>query len=310
MASWQAHALSFMLRHTLKKQLKKSVGDIAAMRKAFGKSAYKVPDEIEITPATVGGVPGEWVTVAGGQPRATMLFLHGGGYFGCSPKTHRSASCAFAQRGFRVFVPDYRLAPEHPFPAPVEDARAVLAALREELGSTDKLVIAGDSAGGGLALATMVADRDAGLSLPSVALLFSPWTDLAVTGDSISENARRCAMFSPDGVRYGAGLYLNGADPKNPLASPLYADLKGLPPLLVHASESEALRDDSLRLAERAKAQGVDVTLETWPVVPHVWLLFHQMIPEGRESIDKANEFAWAHLQSATQPRTQEPSTA
>lgn len=299
MATFRAHAWSFLLRNTFKKQLKKNLNDIEALRKVFATGKYKVPENIEITPATVGGVKGEWVQVRGHDPKSTMLYLHGGGYFACSPVTHRSATCAFALKGMRVFAPDYRLAPEHPFPAPVEDARAVMAVLREELGSTENLVVAGDSAGGGLALAMMVADRDAGLSLPAVALLFSPWTDMAVSGDSIVENERTCAMFTADGIRHGADMYLNGADPKSPLASPLYADLTGLPPLLIHASQHEALRDDSVRLAERAKEQGVEVLFKTWKTVPHVWQLFHPMIPEGGHSLEEAAEFAYRHLKTA-----------
>lgn len=296
MASLQTHAMSFLLRHTLKKNLNKAVDDVPRLRKVMAAGRYKVPADIEITGAEVGGVPGEWVQVRGSEPDITLLYLHGGGYFACSPRTHRSVSCWFARRGMRVFVPDYRLAPEHPFPAALDDARAVYKSLREELGSTTRLLLAGDSAGGGLSLALMVAERDAGHPLPKAALLFSPWTDLSVSGESVQRNAKTCAMFTPEGIPRGAALYLADADPRNPLASPLFADLKGLPPLLIHASEHECLRDDSVRLAQRAKEQGVTVSFQLWPAVPHVWQLFHPIIPEGRKSLREAESFAQQHL--------------
>lgn len=311
MGSWQAHAMSFLMRHTFKKKLAKSMGDIDKLRALMAAGKYSVPGNIAITADTVGDVPGEWVEARDKPAQATMLYLHGGGYFACSPKTHRPASCAFAAVGMRVFVPDYRLAPENPFPAAIEDARAVMAALVDQLGSTDQLLVAGDSAGGGLALAMMLTDRDAGLPLPAAAILFSPWTDMAVSGASVKQNERRCAMFTAGGIQHGAAMYLGGADPKDPLASPLYADLHGLPPLLIHASQAEVLRDDSVRLAARASEQGVVTSFRNWPAVPHVWQLFHQMIPEGRESLTEAVDFAFLHLKpAATASSAAEATTA
>ncbi len=195
----------------------------------------------------------------------------------------------FAAHGFRVFAPDYRLAPEHPFPAAVED---VIAAWRGLLAAVPgRAVVAGDSAGGTLALALMLALRDAGAMLPGGAALFSPGTDLAGTGDSMRTNARRDAMFLSDAIRHLADAYLGGADPRTPLASPLYADLAGLPPLLIHVGEREILRDDSTRLAERARAAGVAVDLHVWPVVPHVWQFAHATVPEARRSLAAAATF-------------------
>ena len=158
---------------------------------------------------------------------------------------------AFAEAGFDVFAPAYRLAPAHPFPAALEDARAAYAALRAQMRLP--IVLAGDSAGGGLGLALMVAERDAGAPLPKAAALFSPWTDLAATGASARENEEKDALFTRLMLRVGARAYLGGASAKEPLASPLYADLAGLPPLLVHVGEEEMLRDDSTRLVDRAR---------------------------------------------------------
>jgi len=222
-----------------------------------------------------------------------MLYLHGGGYFACSPQTHRAITVAFAQHGFRVYVPEYRLAPEHPFPAAVQDAMAVYRGLLSSDIPADRLVLAGDSAGGGLTLALVLSARDAGLALPAAAALFSPWTDLAGTGESLITNRRRCAMFDTVKIAPRVALYLGTTDPRHPLASPLYADLSGLPPLLIHVGSDEVLLDDSTRLAERASVAGVRVELKIWPVVPHTWQLAPQ-IPEARQSLREAADFLHA----------------
>ncbi|HEV1993284.1 MAG TPA: alpha/beta hydrolase [Candidatus Acidoferrum sp.] len=220
-----------------------------------------------------------------------LLYLHGGGYFGCSAESHRSITVFFALQGFRVFAPDYRLAPENRFPAAVEDAVAVYRALLSTGYPSQRIVIAGESAGGGLALSLMLALRAASVPLPAAAALFSPWTDLAATGDSIRTNTDRCAMFIGADVAASARYYLGDTDPRNPLASPLYADLSGLPPLLIHVGADEVLRDDSTRLAERARAAGVPVELKIWPVVPHAWQLAPHLIPEARHSLRESAAF-------------------
>ncbi len=218
-----------------------------------------------------------------------MLYLHGGGYVACSPRTHRPITAAFARAGFRVFAPNYRLAPEHVFPAAVDDALAAYRGLRS-LGA-ERLVIAGDSAGGGLALALMIALRDAGERLPAAAALFSPWTDLAASGESLTANNACCAMFYGEDIGPTARLYLGSTDSRHPLASPLYADLAGLPPLLIHVGAKEVLLDDSRRIAERARAAGVPVEFKIWAEVPHVWQLIPALIPEARHSLRDAASF-------------------
>jgi acetyl esterase/lipase len=225
------------------------------------------------------------------------VYLHGGGYFACSARTHRPFTTAFAQRGFRVYAPDYRLAPENPFPAGLNDAVAAWHAVRAAMGGaipqSIPMVIGGDSAGGGLALAAMLKLRDEGAPLPAAAALFSPLTDLVGIGESRRTNDRRCAMFYGSGLGRATEFYLadTGGDPRDPLVSPLYADLRGLPPLLIQVGADETLRDDSTELATRARAAGVRVELTLWPVVPHVWQLFHPLVPEGRQSLDAAAAF-------------------
>lgn len=287
MASLQAHIATWILKAYFKPRLR-GARDMRTIRRLFTPLPYRVPSRVRILPAEAGGVPGEWVE--GSDTRLTMLYLHGGGYFACSPKTHRPVTVAFARQGFRVFAPDYRLAPEHVFPAALDDACAAYRGLLTERPSPPDIVVAGDSAGGGLALALMIAMRDAGTALPAAAALFSPWTDLAATGESLVENDRRCAMFRGADIGTSARWYLGGADPRNPLASPLYADLSHLAPLLIHVGADEVLRDDSTRLADRARAVGVCVELKIWPVVPHAWQLA-PILPEARQSIREAAAF-------------------
>lgn len=292
MASWQAHTMSFVLRHTFKRRLARAK-DAQHARAVMNGGIFRVPKNVRITPAALGGVPGEWVESASETAAAGVLvYLHGGGYFACSARTHRPYTTAFALRGFRVYAPDYRLAPEHPFPAAVLDAAAVWRAARAEAREAP-MAIGGDSAGGGLALATMLKLRDESHELPAAAALFSPLTDLIGIGESRRINDKRCAMFHGSGLGRATEFYMadGGGDPRHPWASPLYADLRGLPPLLIHVGADETLRDDSTGLADRARAAGVPVELTVWPTVPHVWQLFHQFVPEGRQSLDAATAF-------------------
>ena len=294
--SWQARAVSWLLRHTLKPRLKRA-RDIAQVRRLLTPPPYRVPRNIRIEPACISGVGGEWV--AGPDAGITLLYLHGGGYFACSAQTHRAITAGFAKEGFRVFAPNYRLAPEHPFPAAVDDAVAVCRAL---LAERPTIVVSGESAGGGLTLAMLIALRDAGAPLPAAVALFSPWTDLAATGESLRTNDSSCAMFHGSAVAPEARRYLGDADPRHPLASPLYADLRGLPPLLIHAGRDEVLRDDSTRFAERARAAGVAVDLMIWPAVPHAWQLAQTTVPEARESLREASAFLRAAVASQPAP--------
>jgi monoterpene epsilon-lactone hydrolase len=294
MASWQAHWYSFLLRHLFKPRLA-SATDVHGVRKVMTGPRVAVRTGAKIAPAEVGGVQGEWITCEGAGDRPTLLYVHGGGFIACAPQTHRSLTVAFARAGYDTFAPDYRLAPEHPFPAGLDDVVAAYRALSRRVDAR-RVVIAGDSAGAALAVSLLVRSRDEGLPLPAAAVLFSPFADLSVTGDSVHSNASRCAMFTPEGFTRARAYYIGDRDPREPLVSPIYADLHGLPPLLIHVGQNETLLDDSRRLAERARQAGVDVTLKVWPAVPHVWQLFHRWIPEGRTSIEEACRFFADHL--------------
>ena len=225
-------------------------------------------------------------------PSVVVLYLHGGGYLFGSPKTHRQVVIAMA-KAFRgpAYGLDYRLAPEHPFPAAVEDAAKAYQWLLDRHPQAE-IVLAGDSAGAGLAIATAVGVRDSGLKPPKAIVGFSPYSDLAVTGASVELNAKSCAMFTPRAIREAAAMYLAGADACDPRASPLYADFAGLPPMLLFASRHEILRDDTLRLAERASAAGVRVKLIVRDRLPHVWPVFVTLLPEAREAFAAVSAFA------------------
>lgn len=290
MASFVAHLANAILRRAAKPALT-AAADLEA---ATGALSLRLPALQRHGGARrIGESAGVWFD-ARGKKTATLLYLHGGAYFVGPPGLHRPILSAFAGHGFDVFAPAYRLAPLHPFPAAVDDARQAYLDLRAHV--EGPVVVAGDSAGGGLALALMIALRDAGETLPEAAVLFSPWTDLLVTGASTRENEARDALFTRRMLKIAARNYLQGANAKNPLASPLYGDLAGLPPLLVHTGADEVLRDDSTRLIERAQAAGVDAQLKLWPVVPHVWQLATPLMPEARASLSEAAEFLRAQV--------------
>ena len=248
--------------------------------------------EARSEPVDAGGVPGEWIAAPSAAGGRVIYYLHGGGYTVGSINTHRALIARLsAAAGARALAIDYRLAPEHPFPAAVEDATAAYRWLLEGGADPSNVVIAGDSAGGGLTVATLVALRDARIPLPAAAVCLSPWVDLEGIGESATTRKAADPMIDPEGGLEQARLYLGGADPRTPLAAPLYADLSGLPPMLIHVGDAEVLLDDSTRLAARAKAAGVDVTLEVWPDMIHVWQFFAAVLPEGQQAIDRIGAF-------------------
>jgi acetyl esterase/lipase len=254
-------------------------------------AGLKIPAEVKTQPVDASGVRAEWIWRPESDRGRAILYLHGGGYAIGSIATHRYLMQRIAQTsGARVLGIDYRLAPENPFPAAVDDA---VTAWRWMLGQglqPARCAIGGDSAGGGLTLATLVALRDRGLALPGVGVLLSPWTDLAATGASIKTKAAEDPMVTDAGLRSMADAYLAGTDPRHPLASPLYADLAGLPPLLIQVGSAEILLDDATRVAEKAKAAGAEVALEAWPDMLHVFQAFPTLAESG-QAIQRIGDF-------------------
>jgi len=258
-----------------------------------------LPPDVRTEPVEAGGVRAEWVIPPGAAEDRVLLYLHGGGYVIGSINTHRELVARIARAaGVRGLALDYRLAPEHPFPAAVEDATAAYAWLLERGYAPEKVVIAGDSAGGGLTLATLVSARDRGLPMPAAAVCLSPWVDLEGIGESMTERADLDPLVQREALRRMASLYLAGADPRTPLAAPLYADLRGLPPLLIQVGTWETLYDDATRIAERARAAGVPVVLEPWEEMIHVWQLFSN-VPEAREATERIGGFIRERLATA-----------
>ncbi len=253
---------------------------------------YPVPEDLQCEAVDADGVPGEWIAWPGADAGRVVYYLHGGAYVRGSVDTHRNLMGGISRHsGARMLGVDYRLGPEHPFPAAVHDALTGYGWLLTQGIPPERIVIAGDSAGGGLALAVLVALRDAGDPLPAGGVLLSPWTDMEATGNSIETKAAVDPMIQREYLLDMAKMYLGGADPRDPLASPLLAELHGLPPLLIQVGTAETLMDDSDRVAEKVKAAGGQVTLEHWDDMVHAWPLFAPVLPEGREAIEKIGAF-------------------
>ena len=251
---------------------------------------FPVPDDVRCEEVDAGGVPGEWITSPGAREDRVVYYLHGGGYVMCSVNTHREMISRLSRAaGARALAINYRLAPENPFPAAVDDAVAGYRWLLSIGIEPGRVVIAGDSAGGGLTAAVLVALRDADVSLPAAGICISPWADMECTG--VAKLAAREGGIEYQGILKMAKTYVGDADLKTPLASPVYADLTGLPPLLIQVGGAEELIEDAILLEARARQCGVDVTLETWEDMFHVWHTFAPMLPEGQQAIDRIGEF-------------------
>ncbi|MEJ1968526.1 MAG: alpha/beta hydrolase [Rhizomicrobium sp.] len=262
-------------------------------------AAFVPPDDITIENGQLGGVPVEWLTPAGVHPRRVFFHLHGGGYVLGNPAGSRPFTTEFARQAqCSVVGIDYRLAPEHPFP---RRCRRCVGRLSRSSGQRPQAGGYRDrrrSAGGGLAVATLIAAKQAGLPMPASLAAISPWTDLRCTAGSFESKASVDPLLTRRSLREMADAYLATSDPHEPLASPLLGDLSGLPPMLIHVGSEEVLLDDARGLAAAATAQGVDATLEEWPDMIHVWHMFHPMLPQGAQALGAMAAFVrstWDH---------------
>ncbi len=292
----------------LSRSLNRRFASLQARRQRLERFARLLPMPRGIRRAVIRieSRPAEWLIPENSPPDAAMLYLHGGGYVMGSIRTHRALAARIARAArVRSLIIDYRLAPEHPFPAALDDAHRAYRWLLQQDIPPERLVVAGDSAGGGLALALMLYLRDRGEPLPAAAVCLSPWTDLAGTGSSLQSKAAVDPIVPVNALDYVAKQYLGNETPQNPYASPLYGDLHGLPPLLIHVGTYEVLLDDSLRFAEKARAAGVNVSLEIWPEMMHVWHFFAPFLPEARQAIKKIGVFMRKIIQPEISPTHQ-----
>jgi epsilon-lactone hydrolase len=253
---------------------------------------YSLPADLRVETADANGVAAEWTMTPEAEPARAVLFLHGGGYVSGSLDSHRHMiGQAGREAQSRTLSLAYRLAPEHPFPAALEDAIAGYYFLLSQGFDPKRIAVAGESAGGGLAIAMLVSLRDRGIPLPACTWCSSPWVDLEAIGGSMTAKASVDPLIQKAYLMELAAAYLKGADPRTPLASPLYADLRGLPPMLIQVGSAETLLDDSVRLAGAAGAAGVRVTLEVWPDMIHAWHLFYPQLADGRRALAQVGAF-------------------
>ncbi len=304
MPSLKSKIFYFMMknRHLLQGHLKQEVWDEHTSIPDFRKTAENVngslarlPEGVEVERLTVAGLPAEWLKLAGEPEDRAILYAIGGGYVSGSCNDHRAMVAKIVKgSGVKVLLLQHRLAPEHPYPAALEDMLSGYNWLLEQGISPEKTMIVGESAGGGLCLATLLALRDKGLPLPSAAVALSPWTDLALTGESQRTKASVC--LSPKGMAAVCTRYYVGAsDPCLPWISPLYGDLHGLPPLLIYVGEYETLLDDSTRFAAKAQAAGVDVTLKVGEGMIHCYPLLAPLFPEATQAMEEICAFIKRH---------------
>jgi epsilon-lactone hydrolase len=263
-------------------------------------SAQPLPADVTVTAADLGGVPTAEITVDGIQPHHVVLYFHAGVYvMGDASLTADLASQVGRRTDAKVISVDYRLAPEHPYPAAVDDALAAYSALLDEGVTPADLVLAGESAGGGLAVATLINARDRGLPLPAAALLMSPYADLTLAGTSMETRREVDPLLSQEALQPRVADYTAGQDAAQGLISPIFADLSGLPPLIIQAGTHEVLLDDAVRLAQRAITAEVEVTLDITPGVPHVFQAYYPILDEAAAALDRAGQLLSAHLAEA-----------
>jgi epsilon-lactone hydrolase len=276
--------------------------DIVEQRRLLAEltSAQPLPPDVTVTATALGGVPAAEINVGGAGTRHVVLYFHGGVYvLGSAVQAAGLASQVGRQTGAKVISVDYRLAPEHPYPAAVDDALAAYQALLDDGTAPSDIVFAGESAGGGLAVATLVNARDHGLPLPAAAFVMSPYADLTLAGPTMQTKGQVDVLMSRENLQSRVGDYTSGQDAALGLISPIFADLSGLPPLLIQAGTHEVLLDDAIRLARQAATADVEVILDITPGVPHVFQTFYPILDEGAAALDRAGQFLSSHLAAA-----------
>ena len=294
--------ISEMVRQNSKVVAKQRVEESRAGFEQFA-AMFQVAKDVKIDNVDVNGVSAVWISTPEAVEENVVLYFHGGGYVFGSINTHKEFMSRISRvSNSRVLLIDYRRAPENPFPAALEDAITAYKWLIDSEGiKPENLIIGGESAGGGLTLATLLKLRDTGIPLPAAALLLSPWADLDMTGETIRTKARVDPLANPSDLFFLASLYVGEDDPKNPYISPLYGDLKGLSPMIIQVGSAEILLSDAERIAERAKAADVDVILDIWEDMIHMFQMFALWSPEGQKATEKLGKFIQKHLRKEVQ---------
>ena len=300
--SFQAYAMRQFMRLTLKR---KTLDTVEAMREMVAAAKSTNHPAVAIQPITILGLQAEWLIAPDSLAQSVILYLHGGGYVSGSLDSHRGAATLLAYESrIPVLLLDYRLAPEHPYPAALEDSTDMYQWLLDRGYKPENILLAGDSAGGGLTLATLLYLRDQKMPLPAGAMCLSPWTDLMGTGESVETVAEKDPWLKPSDINVPVRNYLQGQPADQPYVSPLYADLHDLPPIMIQVGEYEILRSDSERFTEKARQAGVDVQLQVWSKMWHVWQLFYDVVPESKQAMRVLAMFANERIGKPSVERT------
>jgi len=300
--SLQLSLLNLLLRWQVKRRFRKNpdVNLLRPLMQQMEARNARLPADIKVEDITLGGVPTEKLTAPGTDESRAFFYIHGGGFVAGSPRTHRPLTSRLARQvGVPVYSVDYRLAPEHRFPAGLDDCVAAYRGLLEKGIAPSSIIVGGDSAGGNLTLALALRLKAEGVPLPAALVCLSPATDMTGSGASRHENAEADSLFVSEMFDSLKPAYYGDGDDRNPFLSPLFGDVSGFPPVFFQVGETEMLRDDSTRMAASLKAAGTETVLEVWPKVWHVWQLNAHMLPEGREAIDHIARFAKQHLRIA-----------
>jgi acetyl esterase/lipase len=293
MVSWKTYLINFVLRR-MKPRLAKKEGDqlVNFLRNQMAMGGDKIPENTAVDKVSIGGVPCEWVSVGDVPPKKAFVYFHGGAYVSGSPISHRDYASVMAKAlGIKLLMVDYRLAPEYPFPAPIEDAEAVYKALLNDGYAANDLLVGGDSAGGNLTLCLLQKIRSLGLSMPAAACLFSPWVDLTHAGKSMLINAKVEPMLPVVMLQRSADIYAAGANKNDPLISPIFTDMTGFPPMIIHVGSTEILLDDAKTIAGKCEQAGVETVLNVWEKAPHAFPILAKFLPEARAAIEQTADF-------------------
>jgi epsilon-lactone hydrolase len=289
--SLRSHFWKFIVRKMYKEK-RMTIAEIRAQDASAGKFTGRPPKDVEVEYVKIGGINAAWIRPADADKTKVLLHIHGGGYVTGSIASYLRMCILMAQiLKVNVLLPQYRLAPEYPFPAAIDDVLKIYRGLLSDGYQSKDIIISGDSAGGGLCVALVIAFRDQGEALPAAVICMSPWTDLTMQGHSHMTNSKSESMLNADSLHEWALAYTNEENFSNPLVSPVFADFQGFPPLLIQVSSDEILLDDAIALAEKAKADSVGVSLKIWDGLWHVWQVVGDAIPESKMAFEEISQF-------------------